>query len=173
MLDLALVPLVAASICLQAQGQAKHSVGEVIAMKGARLTVKVSGPEQFRTVKLTGIPVVVEMKFTATEYILLWFRPGPTPPSSDLTLLVGNQVFAPVAMADDRPSSSSTPRDPVLMSELRLAPTGKSFIGWNFEGSQVVWWLFDVPAELQQAPRTASLRFDLGDQPQALLVTLK
>lgn len=157
----------------QGQAPAKYSVGDVIELSGARLTVKVGSAERFPNVKVAGAPFVVEMQFTSRESILLWFRPGPKPSSSDLTLLVGDQTLAPVAMTEDRPSPAGA-KEPVLMNELRLAPgTGKSFIGWSFEGAQGVWWLFDVPLESDRAPRTASLKFDVGNQPQALLVKLR
>lgn len=172
-IECAILPLLAWGATQPASAQQQHRIGDVIQITNVRLTVTLSGKERFPNVPLNGSPVVIEMRFVAPEPVLVWFRPGPKPANSDLNLLVRDVLFAPVAQTDDRPLPSPQERKPVLMSELRLAATGKSFIGWTISGAQSVWWLFDVPVESQAASTTASLKFDLGNEPQSLLVILR
>ncbi|MDO9340198.1 MAG: hypothetical protein Q7T72_06675 [Bacteroidales bacterium] len=170
---IAVSTMLALGAAQQVPASQKYAIGDVIQIKNVRLTVNLGTRERFPNVTMNGTPVVVEMRFTAPESILLWFRPGPKPQNSDLNLLVGDMPFAPVAQTDDRPLVSPQERKPVLMSQLELAATGKSFIGWNIKDTQTVWWLFDLPVELQNAPKRAALKFDLGDDAQSLLIDFK
>lgn len=112
--------------------------------EGIVLEVSAGNPEEFDGVETSGVRWVAQLAFDAGEANpILTFYPSPAPETSSITLVAGDQKFAPLAIKFLGEPDEVTRTDNLLLS----SKTGQGFVARAFSGKGAWLFLFDTPAD--------------------------
>lgn len=128
--------------------------------EGIVVEVSAGNPEEFDGIETSGVPWVAQLAFDAGETNpFLTFYPSPAPETSSITLVAGDQKFAPLAM-----KFLGEPDEVTRIDNLLLSPkTGQGFVARAFSGKGTWLFLFDPPADAKPDRLLAHFRLKSVD----------